>query len=370
MTAGPDPETPATVIVALSGGVDSAVAALRLVEQGHHVQGLFMRNWEDDDSETVCTAEEDLADARQVCDELDIPLHQVNFAARYRQQVFEDCLAAFRAGVTPNPDVLCNREIKFRALLDHARRLGADFLATGHYARVGRDAHGRTCLLRGVDANKDQSYFLYMVGHEALEQTLFPLGEMEKPTVRRLAEDAGFDNFAKKDSTGICFIGERDFRAFLQRYIATEPGPMTDPCGCVLGQHQGLAFYTIGQRQGLGIGGPGPPWYVVAKDVAANTLIVAQGNDHPALYRDSLEATDLHWVAGSSPLQGEPLACTAKIRYRQPDQACTVTVHGERVRVTFAQPQRAVTPGQAIVFYDGAVCLGGGTIAADDIEGD
>ncbi len=355
-----------SVVVGLSGGVDSSVAALRLVEQGYRVQGLFMRNWEDDDTDTVCTAEQDLADVRQVCSQLGIPLHQVNFADRYRQQVFDDCLREFEAGRTPNPDVLCNREIKFRAFLDHAMRLGADYVATGHYARVGRD-RGRAALLRGLDAGKDQSYFLYMVGHEALERTLFPVGELEKHEVRALAEEAGFDNFEKKDSTGICFIGERDFRGFLQRYIASEPGPMVDPEGRVLGEHQGLSFYTLGQRQGLGIGGragsAGKPWYVVDKDVDSNTLIVAQGGDHPALFSPALEATELHWVASEPPTHGAPLHCTAKIRYRQPDQACTVHLDGERAMVRFEEPQRAVTPGQSVVFYLDEQCLGGGIIS-------
>lgn len=355
-----------TVIVGLSGGVDSSVAALRLVEQGYRVQGLFMRNWEDDDTDTVCTAEEDLADVRQVCQELDIPLHQVNFADRYRQQVFDDCLREFEAGRTPNPDVLCNREIKFRAFLDHAMRLGADYVATGHYTRIGRDPDtGRATLLRGLDHGKDQSYFLYMVGHEALERTLFPVGELEKPEVRRIAEDAGFDNFEKKDSTGICFIGERDFRGFLSRYIASTPGPIVDTDGNRIGEHQGLSFYTLGQRQGLGIGGRagagGQPWYVVDKDIPGNALVVAQGGNHPALFSPGLTATDLHWVAGAPP-GGAPVRCTAKIRYRQPDQDCTVTFHGDAAHVVFDTPQRAVTPGQSIVFYRGDECLGGGII--------
>lgn len=355
-----------TVIVGLSGGVDSSVAALRLVEQGYRVQGLFMRNWEDDDTDTVCTAEDDLADVRQVCDELDIPLHQVNFADRYREQVFDHCLREFEAGRTPNPDVLCNREIKFRAFLDHALRLGADYVATGHYARLGRDADGQITLLRGRDSGKDQSYFLYMVGQDALERSLFPIGELDKPRVRTLAEEAGFDNFGKKDSTGICFIGERDFRGFLQRYIATAPGPIVDTDGYALGEHQGLSFYTLGQRQGLGIGGlaggGAAPWYVVDKDIAANALIVAQGSDHPALYSTGLEASELHWVAGAPPVREEPFRATARIRYRQPDQHCTVTVGQDCARVDFDEAQRAVTPGQSVVFYDGDRCLGGGII--------
>ncbi|WP_290652815.1 tRNA 2-thiouridine(34) synthase MnmA [Aquisalimonas sp.] len=362
-----------SVIVGLSGGVDSSVAALRLVEQGYRVQGLFMRNWEDDDTDTVCTAEQDLADVRQVCAELDIALHQVNFAARYRQQVFDDCLREFEAGRTPNPDVLCNREIKFRAFLDHATRLGADYVATGHYARLG-EADGQTLLLRGRDRAKDQSYFLYMVGHEALARTLFPVGDVEKAEVRRIAEDAGFDNFEKKDSTGICFIGERDFRGFLSRYIAGNPGPIVDTTGQRIGEHQGLSFYTLGQRQGLGIGGRASsgsqPWYVVDKDMDTNTLIVAQGVDHPALFCEELEATDVHWVAGRPPVTHGVYPCTAKVRYRQPDQSCKLAFHGSGVRVRFNEPQRAVTPGQSVVFYQGERCLGGGIIARGYQAGD
>lgn len=352
-----------TVIVGLSGGVDSAVAALLLLEQGYDVQGLFMKNWEDDDTETVCTAETDLADAKQVCDELGIPLHQANFSAEYRKQVFDHCLGEFEAGRTPNPDVLCNREIKFRAFLDHALRLGADRVATGHYARVvaGPDGMELHC---GADAGKDQSYFLYMVDRAALERTLFPIGHLQKSEVRRLAENAGFDNFEKKDSTGICFIGERDFQAFLARYIRRQPGRIVSVDGEDLGEHQGMSFYTLGQRQGLGIGGrPGAssPWYVVHKDMSGNRLVVAQGHDHPALLSTGLTADQLHWIGGRPPAQG--FRCSARVRYRQADQACTVeSVEDGRISLRFDQPQRAVTPGQSVVLYAGPQCLGGGII--------
>lgn len=353
-----------TVIVGLSGGVDSAVAALLLIEQGYNVQGLFMKNWEDDDTETECTAEQDLADAKQVCTELGIPLHQANFSSEYRQQVFDHCLREFEAGRTPNPDVLCNREIKFRAFLDHAVRLGADRVATGHYARVVESGAGVE-MHRGCDAGKDQTYFLYMVGQESLQRTLFPIGHLQKTEVRRLAEDAGFDNFEKKDSTGICFIGERDFQAFLARYIRREPGLIVSVDGEALGEHQGLSFYTLGQRQGLGIGGrPGAsaPWYVVHKDMPGNRLIVAQGHDHPALLSTGLVADQLHWIGGTPPEAG--MCCTARVRYRQPDQACVVESLGNgQLQLRFDQPQRAVTPGQSVVLYAGPACLGGGIIA-------
>ena len=354
------------VIVGLSGGVDSAVAALRLLEQGYTVEGLFMKNWEDDDTDTECPAEHDVADAKQVCAELGIPLHQANFAADYKRQVFDHCLREFEAGRTPNPDVLCNREIKFKAFLDHALRLGGDFVATGHYARIDRSG-SHPALLKGLDANKDQSYFLHLLDQSQLGRSLFPIGELEKPRVREMAEQAGFDNFEKKDSTGICFIGERDFRGFLGRYLASRPGPIRSVDGEALGTHQGLSFYTLGQRQGLGIGGVrnagGEPWYVVAKDMGNDTLLVAQGHDHPALHSQALIATDVHWISGERPTL--PLSCMAKTRYRQRDQACTILQAdpaANRVRVTFATPQRAVTPGQSVVFYVGEQCLGGGII--------
>jgi tRNA-specific 2-thiouridylase len=352
------------VIVGLSGGVDSSVAAMLLMQQGYHVEGMFMKNWEDDDNATTCTAEQDLADAKQVCAELGIPLHQVNFSREYRQQVFEHCLEEFAAGRTPNPDVLCNQHIKFKAFLDYALRLGADLVATGHYARV-EPGSGQLRLCKGRDGNKDQSYFLYTLGQDQLSRALFPLGDLEKPAVRALAEQSGFANFDKKDSTGICFIGERDFREFLGRYLPRTPGNIETPEGEVIGRHHGLSFYTLGQRQGLGIGGlrgfEGATWYVAGKDLARNVLVVVPRHDHPLLLSAGLVAASLSWTGGSAP--AAEFRCSAKTRYRQADQACHVRIlpSGD-AEVSFDQPQRAVTPGQAIVFYDGDVCLGGGTI--------
>ena len=354
------------VMVGLSGGVDSAVAAWRLLEQGYAVEGLFMKNWDEDDAPGHCPAEQDLADARAVAAVLGIKLRTISFSTEYWDRVFAHFLAEYRAGRTPNPDILCNQEIKFRAFLDYALELGADWIATGHYARVAGDANRRR-LLKGLDDNKDQSYFLYRLNQRALNRSLFPLGELGKPEVRSIAELKGLPNFAKKDSTGICFIGERKFKAFLSRYLPAQPGNIVGTGGEVLGQHQGLMFHTIGQRQGLGIGGTrdssGAPWYVVGKNLAANELVVAQGGDHPALFRSALEATDLHWIAGSPPAL--PLACWARIRYRQRDQACEILARDDdSCTVRFATAQRAVTPGQAVVFYQGDLCLGGGTIYA------
>ena len=353
------------IVVGLSGGVDSAVAALLLQRQGYRVEGLFMKNWEEDDRDGQCSAAQDLADARAVAERLEIPLHAVNFSAEYWERVFEHFLAEYRAGRTPNPDVLCNREIKFRAFLDHALALGADAIATGHYARI-EHGEGPVRLLKGADSAKDQSYFLYMLGQPALRRARFPLGERHKPEVRRLAAEAGFPNHAKRDSTGICFIGERNFRGFLARYLPARPGPIRSADGTLIGRHHGLLYYTLGQRQGLGIGGirgyPDQPWYVIAKNLDDNTLVVAQGRDHPALYQRSLIAADLHWIAETAPHL--PLRCAAKTRYRQPDQACTVKPgDAGQLRVDFDRPQWAVTPGQAVVFYRGDQCLGGGTIA-------
>ncbi|ABI56800.1 tRNA 2-thiouridine(34) synthase MnmA [Alkalilimnicola ehrlichii MLHE-1] len=353
------------VVVGLSGGVDSAVAAMRLLEAGHHVEGLFMKNWEDDDTLTHCAAEEDLAEAQAVADHLGIRLHRANFAARYREQVFEVCLREYRAGRTPNPDILCNQRIKFRAFLDHALSLGASKVATGHYAGVGEQG-GRFTLLRGEDPHKDQSYFLYTLGQAQLRHSLFPLSELPKPEVRRQAAAAGLPNHARRDSTGICFIGERDFRAFLSRYIQRSPGPMETPEGQVVGEHQGLAFYTLGQRRGLGLGGlpdhDEGAWYVADKDMARNALIVVQGHAHPRLLSTALVADELSWVAGAPPTL--PLRCTVKSRYRQQDQPCALEAGPSptSVVVRFDTPQRAVTPGQSVVFYQGRVCLGGGII--------
>jgi tRNA-specific 2-thiouridylase len=353
-------------MVGLSGGVDSAVAAWLLLEQGYAVEALFMKNWDEDDAQGHCPAEQDLADARAVAEVLGIELRTISFSTEYWDRVFAHFLAEYRAGRTPNPDILCNQEIKFRAFLDFALDLGADWIATGHYARVAGDANQRQ-LLKGLDDNKDQSYFLYRLNQRALNHSLFPLGELSKPEVRSIAELKGLPNFAKKDSTGICFIGERKFKAFLSRYLPAQPGRIVSTEGELLGEHQGLMFHTIGQRQGLGIGGTrdssGEPWYVVDKNLATNELVVAQGKDHPALFRAALEATDLHWISGSPP--AGPLACHARIRYRQRDQACEVTRLGnESCTVRFATAQRAVTPGQAVVFYQGDLCLGGGTIYA------
>jgi len=353
-------------MVGLSGGVDSAVAAWLLLEQGYAVEALFMKNWDEDDAQGHCPAEQDLADARAVAEVLGIELRTISFSTEYWDRVFAHFLAEYRAGRTPNPDILCNQEIKFRAFLDFALDLGADWIATGHYARVAGDANQRQ-LLKGLDDNKDQSYFLYRLDQRALNHSLFPLGELSKPEVRSIAQLKGLPNFAKKDSTGICFIGERKFKAFLSRYLPAQSGNIVTTAGELLGQHQGLMFHTIGQRQGLGIGGTrdssGEPWYVVDTSLPTNELIVAQGKDHPALFRSALEATDLHWISGSPP--AAPLACHARIRYRQRDQACEVTRLGnDSCTVRFAAAQRAVTPGQAVVFYQGDLCLGGGTIYA------
>jgi tRNA-uridine 2-sulfurtransferase len=358
--------TKTRVIVGLSGGVDSAVAALLLKEQGYEVEALFMDNWEDDDEQSYCRAAEDFQDARQICEQLDIPLHKVNFANEYRERVFDYFLDEYAAGRTPNPDVLCNSEIKFKVFLDYALRLGAQQIATGHYART-ETAETGIRLLRGRDTGKDQSYFLHAVTQEALRMSLFPIGGMLKREVRERAHEAGFANYSKKDSTGICFIGERKFRQFLGKYLPASPGNIETPLGEVLGRHQGLMYYTLGQRQGLGIGGRcdalGKPWYVAAKDLEHNVLVVVQDPEHPLLRRQSLMAGKLHWISGSSPaLQ---FNCTAKSRYRQMDQACRVILtDAVRCRVDFERPQHALTPGQYIVFYEGDECLGGGVINA------
>lgn len=351
------------VVVGMSGGVDSSVAALLLKRQGYDVIGIFMKNWDDTDEFGYCSAEEDAEDVRRVCDQIGIPYYIVNFEKEYYDKVFTYFLDEYRKGRTPNPDVMCNREIKFGEFLHKALQLGADYLATGHYARVERAEDGRFRLLRGVDAHKDQSYFLNALSQEQLAKAMFPLGGMTKAEVRRIAAEAGLVTAAKKDSTGICFIGERNFREFLSRYLPAQPGEMRTPEGELKGRHHGLMYYTLGQRQGLGIGGSGTgePWFVADKDVENNILYVVQGDKHPALYSEALTATKVNWISGKAP-QG-PLRCTAKFRYRQADQGVTVErIDGEGWRVTFDQPQKAVTPGQAVVFYDGEECLGGGTI--------
>ncbi len=362
------PSPSLSVIVGMSGGVDSSVAALLMKQQGFDVRGVFMKNWEGDDTADHCAAEADLADARKVCEKLALPLQGVNFADQYWDRVFAYFLQEYRAGRTPNPDILCNREIKFKAFLDHAMNLGADCIVTGHYARIGQQ-DGRYTLLRGLDRNKDQSYFLYTLGQHQLAHSLFPVGELDKPRVRQMAEQHGLITYNKKDSTGICFIGERDFRAFLKRYLPARPGEIRTPDGQWLGQHEGLMYYTLGQRQGLGIGGvkgyEGATWYVADKDLDNNILIVVDRHDHPLLYSRALTVTDLHWVAGQAPPL--PLKCTAKTRYRQQDAACVVEDwQKDGARVHFGQPQWAVTPGQSIVFYQGEECLGGGIINSQE----
>jgi tRNA-specific 2-thiouridylase len=356
------------VVVGLSGGVDSAVTAWLLKQQGHEVVGVFMKNWEDDDDSEYCSSNVDFVDAAAVADVVGIELEHVNFAAAYKDRVFAEFLREYEAGRTPNPDVLCNAEIKFKAFLDHALRQGAGKIATGHYARV-RQRDGRFELLKGLDPTKDQSYFLHRLTQAQLAQTLFPLGELKKTEVRRMAEQIGLPNAKKKDSTGICFIGERPFREFLQRYLSHEPGPMLDERGREVGRHVGLSFYTLGQRQGLGIGGvksgggDHAPWYVAGKDLEHNVLRVVQGHDHPALQSLSLHADDCSWTAGTPPPAG-PLA--AKTRYRQTDARCRFEPSAAGFGLRFDQPQWAVTPGQSAVLYDGEVCLGGGVIQAMD----
>ncbi len=352
------------VIVGMSGGVDSSVAAHMLIEQGYQVVGMFMKNWEEDDTEEYCAAAEDLKDATQVCERLGIDLHEVNFAHEYWENVFEHFLKEYQAGRTPNPDILCNKEIKFKEFLLQAESLGADYIATGHYVSRGvasGQASKEVSLLRGIDSNKDQSYFLYTLQQHQLQKSLFPLGSLEKPEVRAIADEQGFVTHDKKDSTGICFIGERRFKDFLSTYLKTNPGDMVDDNGKVVGAHDGLMYYTLGQRHGLNIGGPGEAWYVAAKNNSTNELLVVQGHDHPAMLTQTVVAKTLDWVSHTPPQKGDKL--TAKTRYRQLDQRCQITlIDAESITVKFDQPQRAVTPGQALVFYDGRHCLGGGTI--------
>jgi len=356
----------ARIVVGMSGGVDSSVAAWLLKEQGFDVIGVFMKNWEDDDTDAYCTSRADLVDAASVADVIGIELEAVNFAAEYRERVFRLFLRDYEAGRTPNPDVLCNSEIKFRAFLEYARTLGADRIATGHYARAQRTADGRVELLKAADRAKDQSYFLHRLTQQQLEPVMFPLGEMSKRDVRALARRAGLPTHAKKDSTGICFIGERPFRDFLARYLPRTPGAMITPQGRVVGTHQGLAYYTLGQRQGLGIGGTRDgdtgAWYVAGKDLAANRLIVVQGAEHPLLRRRDVDAGDVHWIAGAPPRL--PGRYAAKTRYRMADAPCAVSAHRDALRARFDEPQWAPTPGQFLVIYDAEVCLGGGVIEA------
>ena len=354
------------VVVGMSGGVDSSVTAWRLKDAGLDVVGLFMKNWEDDDDSEYCSTRQDFLDAAAAAEVIGIELQAVNFAAEYKDRVFADFLREYQAGRTPNPDVLCNAEIKFKAFLDHAMATGADCIATGHYAQVQWVSDHQAQLVRGADPGKDQTYFLHRLNQEQLARTIFPVGDLIKPVVRDMARKIGLPNAAKKDSTGICFIGERPFREFLNRYLPTKPGPMVTPEGRTVGQHMGLAFYTLGQRKGLGIGGDkagdGSPWFVLDKDMAGNRLIVAQGHDHPGLMSKSLSAIDASWVSGAAPAEGALLS--AKTRYRQPDSACTYRGHTDGFELAFREAQWAVTPGQSAVLYDGSICLGGGIISA------
>ncbi|MBC5637622.1 tRNA 2-thiouridine(34) synthase MnmA [Ornithinibacillus sp. BX22] len=348
------------VVVGMSGGVDSSVAALLLKEQGYDVVGIFMKNWDDTDEFGVCTATEDFEDVVRVCNQLDIPYYSVNFEKQYWDKVFTYFLDEYKAGRTPNPDVMCNKEIKFKAFLDYALDLGADYLATGHYAQV-REHNGKYEMLRGVDSNKDQTYFLNQLTSDILEKVMFPLGHLPKSKVREIAKEHGLATATKKDSTGICFIGERNFKEFLSEYLPAQPGEMQTLDGEVKGKHDGLMYYTIGQRQGLGIGGSGDPWFVVGKNLKKNILYVEQGFSNEYLYSDELLATDVNWINPDT--VEKTFTCTAKFRYRQEDSGVTVHVldNGD-LKVVFDESQRAITPGQAVVFYDGEVCLGGGTI--------
>ncbi|MGG4146952.1 tRNA 2-thiouridine(34) synthase MnmA [Paenibacillus algorifonticola] len=361
------------VVVGMSGGVDSSVTALLLKQEGYDVVGIFMKNWDDTDEFGHCTAEEDAEDVRRVCDQIGIPYYTVNFEKQYFDKVFTYFLDEYKRGRTPNPDVMCNREIKFGDFLKKANELGADYLATGHYARVERTPDGETKLLRGVDSNKDQTYFLSALNQKQLAKAMFPIGHLPKPEVRRLAEEAGLYTAKKKDSTGVCFIGERNFKEFLSGYLPAQKGDMVDiRSGEIKGKHDGLMYYTLGQRQGLGIGGSGngEPWFVADKDLERNILYVVQGEQHPSMYSTGLIASGMNWIAPAQP--EAPFRCTAKFRYRQADQGVIVTPRADgTAHIAFDQPQKAITPGQAVVLYDGDVCLAGGTIdIVEKIEAD
>jgi len=353
-----------SVIVGMSGGVDSAVAAFLLKEQGYDVQCVFMKNWEDDDDEFYCSSEEDYSDALQVCNLLDLMLYSINFSKEYRENVFSYFLTEYKSGRTPNPDVLCNKEIKFKFFLDYALKLGAEKIATGHYAKIEKK-NDKYHLLKGIDTQKDQSYFLYLLGQKELSKTIFPLGNLTKDEVRKIACNNNFPNSAKKDSTGICFIGERDFKSFLQQYLPTQPGEIVTSDGKIVGKHDGLMYYTLGQRKGIGLGGgygeTEEPWYVVKKDLENNHLIIGQGHDHPGLYNKKIEVGQLHWI--SDKITDFPFKCTAKIRYRQKDEECRIdSVEDGLATVSFIENQFAPTPGQSVVIYNGEQCLGGGII--------
>jgi tRNA-specific 2-thiouridylase len=349
------------VVVGMSGGVDSSVSALLLKEQGYDVVGMFMKNWEEKDATGRCHAAQDFEDVAAVCEQIGIPYYSVNFVHEYQEQVFAHFLEELKQGFTPNPDILCNREIKFKAFLEKALHLGADYLATGHYCQIGGLAE-TPALLKGNDPHKDQSYFLYTLSSAILKHVLFPIGHLPKTEVRRIAKAHKLATSMKKDSKGICFIGKREFKGFVGQYLGYQSGNFENLKGDIIGRHDGIAFYTIGQRKGLKIGGRGDAWFVVGKDIARNVIIIEQGQDHPALYKNHLIAEELSWVSGvpPSPL---PFACTAKVRYRQPEQPCCIeAIEDSKAYVRFTRPQRAITPRQSIVFYDGARCLGGGII--------
>lgn len=352
------------IAVGMSGGVDSSVTALLLKKAGFDVIGIFMKNWEGDDTDEYCSASEDIAYALSVCDQLNVPFEKVNFAQNYWDHVFQYFLEEYKAGRTPNPDILCNKEIKFKAFLDYSKSFGADYIATGHYANI-KYLNGNVLLCRAADANKDQTYFLHALSQSQLRKALFPIGHLTKPQVRDLAKAANLPNYSRKDSTGICFIGERKFKTFLETYLPAQPGKIVDDSGKILGEHQGLMYYTLGQRKGIGIGGrheaSDDPWYVALKNLSDNTLVVVQGHDHPLLHKSELTASQLNWISGEAP--ASHFHCTAKTRYRQQDQACEVLLTGNgQATIRFEQPQRAITPGQSVVLYQESVCLGGGVI--------